>query len=48
MPEPWFTDAYTRRRTTCKVPDDCGFQTKPQLAAAMLREIREEGVLPFK
>jgi SRSO17 transposase len=48
MPEPWFTDAYARRRTTCKVPDDCGFQTKPQLAAAMLREIREEGVLPFK
>ena len=48
MPEPWFTDAYARRRTQCKGPDDRGFQTKPQLAVAMLRELRDEGVLPFK
>jgi SRSO17 transposase len=48
MPEPWFTDAYARRRTQCQVPDDRGFQTKPQLAAAMVRELRDEGVLPFK
>jgi SRSO17 transposase len=48
MPEPWFTEAYTRRRTKCQVPDDGGFQTKPQLAAAMLRELRAEDVLPFK
>jgi len=48
LPEPWFTDAYARRRTRCQVPDDRGFQTKPQLAAAMLRELRDEGVLPFK
>jgi SRSO17 transposase len=48
MPEPWFTDAYVRRRSNCQVPDDSGFQTKPQLAAAMLRELRDEGVLPFK
>jgi SRSO17 transposase len=48
MPEPWFTDAYVRRRTQCQVPDDCGFQTKPQLAAAMLRALRDAGVLPFK
>lgn len=48
MPEAWFTDAYARRRTQCQVPDDCGFQTKPQLAAAMLRELRDESVLPFK
>jgi SRSO17 transposase len=47
MPEPWFTDAYTRRRTQCQVPPDRGFQTKPQLAVAMLRELRDEGVLPF-
>jgi SRSO17 transposase len=30
MPEPWFTDAYVRRRRKCQVPDDCGLQTKPQ------------------
>jgi SRSO17 transposase len=48
LPAPWCTDAYTRRRIRCQVPDDRGFQTKPQLAAAMLRELRDEGVLPFK
>src|SRR6266511_203563 len=48
VPEPWLTDAYTRRRTQCQVPQDRGFQTKPQLAVAMLRELRDEGVLPFK
>jgi SRSO17 transposase len=48
LPEPWLTDAYARRRPQCQVPDDRGFQTKPQLAAAMLRELRDEGVLPFK
>jgi SRSO17 transposase len=48
LPEPWLTDAYARRRTQCQLPDDRGFQTKPQLAAAMLRELRDEGVLPFK
>jgi SRSO17 transposase len=47
MPEPWFTEASTRRRTQCQASDDGGFQTKPQLAAAMLRELRDEGVLPF-
>jgi SRSO17 transposase len=48
LPEPWLTDAYARRRTRCQVPADRGFQTKPQLAAAMLRALRDEGVLPFK
>jgi SRSO17 transposase len=48
LPEPWLTNAYARRRTWCQVPADRGFQTKPQLAAAMLRELRDEGVLPFK
>jgi SRSO17 transposase len=48
MPEPWFADACTRRRTQCQVPQDRGFQTKPQLAVAMLRALRDEGVLPFK
>jgi SRSO17 transposase len=48
MPEPWFTEAYARHRSKCQVPDDCSFQTKPQLAATMLRELRDEGMLPFK
>jgi SRSO17 transposase len=48
MPEPWCTDAYARRRTQCQVPDNRGFQTKPQFAVAMLRELRDAGVLPCK
>jgi SRSO17 transposase len=48
MPEPWFTEAYARHRSKCQVPDDGSFQTKPQLAATMLRALRDEGMLPFK
>jgi DDE superfamily endonuclease len=48
LPEAWFTDAYAARRTACKVPQGLAFQSKPQLAAAMLQAIRQEGLLPFK
>ena len=48
VPELWFTDAYATRRTRCNVPDDLTFQSKPQLAAAMLQVIAQEGLLPFK
>jgi SRSO17 transposase len=42
------TDAYATRRTKCNVPDALPFQSKPQLAAAMLQAIAHEGLLPFK
>src|ERR687884_1085866 len=48
LPEPWFTDAYAARRTKCKMPDEVAWQSKPQLAAAMVQEISRAGVLPFK
>jgi SRSO17 transposase len=48
LPEAWLTEPYAARRTTCEVPEDVRFQTKPQLAAGMLRALRDEGVLPFK
>ena len=32
----------------CNVPDELTFQSKPQLAAAMLQAIAQEGLLPFK
>jgi SRSO17 transposase len=48
LPEAWFTDAYAARRTKCKVPPELTFQSKPQLAAAMLQAIAHEGLLPFK
>src|SRR2546425_704251 len=44
LPEVWFTDAYAVRRATCQVPDALRWQSKPQLAAAMLQAIAHEGL----
>jgi SRSO17 transposase len=48
LPEVWWTETYATRRTRCNVPDALTFQSKPQLAAAMLEAIAREGLLPFK
>src|SRR5919109_1638983 len=48
LPEVWFTEAYAARRTRCNVPEELTFQSKPQLAAAMLEAMAHEGLLPFK
>src|SRR5262249_49853363 len=48
LPEVWFGPLYAARRVKCQVPDTLQFQTKPQLAAAMLQRIRQEGILPFR
>ena len=48
LPEAWFTDAYAARRTKCQVPPELTWQSKPQLATAMLQAIVHEGLLPFK
>jgi SRSO17 transposase len=48
LPEPWFTDAYQTRHTNCKVPDEVLWQSKPQLAAAMVQDLYRAGGLPFK
>jgi SRSO17 transposase len=48
MPEKWFGEDYTPRRAKCNVPEEVTFHTKPQLAAAMLQTIAQEGLLPFK
>jgi SRSO17 transposase len=48
LPEAWWSEAYAARRTTCRVPADLTFHSKPQLAAAMLQTIARQGLLPFK
>jgi SRSO17 transposase len=48
LPEVWFSEVYNTRRRKCQVPDELTFQSKPQLAAAMLRGIVAEGLLPFR
>ena len=48
IPEKWFNDDYADRRKKCKVPEELGFKTKPQLAIDMLDEIQKEDMVPFK
>jgi SRSO17 transposase len=48
LPEVWFCPLYAAQRVKCQIPDALQFQTKPQLAAAMLQSIRQEGILPFR
>ena len=48
LPEVWFTNAYATRRARCNVPTELTFQSKPQLAAAMLQAIVHAGLLPCK
>jgi SRSO17 transposase len=48
IPERWFSDECREKREKCMLPDGVKFQTKPQLAAEMLREIAEQKVLPFR
>lgn len=48
VPEDWFTEAYRARRTRCGVPADLAFQTRPELAWALIAGLRERGALPFR
>ena len=48
IPEPWFTEAYQARRTKCQLPAEVAWQSKPQLAAAMVQDLYSARVLPFK
>jgi SRSO17 transposase len=46
--EDWFTDAYWARRQRCGIPAATPFQTRTELAWAMIAGLRERGVLPFR
>jgi SRSO17 transposase len=48
LPERWFADPYTARRTTCKLPAEVTWQSKPQLAGALGQGLHQAGVLSFK
>ena len=48
LPEAWFQESFAQRRQKCQIPPDLTFQTKPQQAAEMLRDIYQQGILPFK
>jgi SRSO17 transposase len=46
LPESWFTPASQARRAYNRVPDDLGFQTKPQLARDLLARIAQAHRFP--
>jgi SRSO17 transposase len=48
LPEVWFPEAYAAHRATCGMPEELTWQSKPQLAAAMVRCLSGEGIVPFR
>jgi len=48
VPEKWFGEEYKERRRKCRFPRDLQFKTKPQFAAELLKEIRQEGAVAFR
>jgi len=48
LPKPWFAPEARDRWERCGIPDGTRFQTAPQLAAQMLRQVVERGTLRFQ
>jgi len=48
LPGCWFTEAYRQRWKACRIPEEVRFQTEPQLALEMIRELIARAVIPFR
>jgi SRSO17 transposase len=48
LPAGWFTEAYRARRKACRIPEAVHFQTEPQLALAMISDLVQRAVIPFR
>jgi SRSO17 transposase len=48
VPGSWFTEAYRERWKACRIPEGVRFQTEPQLAVEMIRELIARAVIPFR
>jgi SRSO17 transposase len=48
MPESWFSQEQKERRQFNKVPEDLAFQTKPQIAHALIEQICSAGLFPIQ
>jgi SRSO17 transposase len=46
LPKPWFTDEYRPLRRACGLPAAVTFQTKAELAAEMVEQLRARRILP--
>lgn len=48
VPALWFTAEYQARRQACQLPVDLAFHTEPELGAAMIAELIQRAVVPFR
>ncbi len=48
LPDEWFDEEARARWVQCDIPDDLNFQTEPELALAMLQDLVERAVVPFR
>jgi SRSO17 transposase len=48
LPEAWFGEDYRERWQACGIPETLAFQTEPELGLAMLTELVERAVVPFR
>jgi SRSO17 transposase len=48
VPETWFDDAHAELREACGMPEDLTFQTKPEIALALLQDAVRRGSLPVR
>lgn len=46
LPEQWFAETHQEKRRTCGVPEELGYQTKPEMALELLQTALERGELP--
>ena len=48
LPACWFTKVYRKRWKACRIPAGVRFQTEPQLALEMIRDLSTQAVIPFR
>lgn len=48
LPQVWFSEEYEKRRRDTGIPQDIPFQTKPQIALDLLREVSGTGLFPAR
>ena len=48
LPECWFEAEYQERREQCRIPEEVKFQTKPELAGAILQSALQSGHFPAR
>jgi SRSO17 transposase len=48
MPDEWFDEAHTEKRSACGVPEDLVYKTKPEIGLELLQKAEKRGSLPFQ